>query len=105
MARLAEHKPQVLGVTTSWEGGNRGLWPHLTMEPGHHQLGLSTGGDEPDLDSVVVAEYEEQRHVRALAVQTGVVDVRRLEPGPGDLALGVLCWLVESLHLVDKSCK
>ena len=75
------------------------------MEPGHHQLGLSAGGDEPDLDSVVVAEDKEQRHVGALAIQTGVVDVGRLEPGPGDLAFGVLCWLVESLHLVDKSCK
>ena len=83
---------------------------HLTMEPGHHQLGLSATRDQPDLDPVVVAEDQQQRHgpssqVRPLAVEAGVVDVGGLEPGPGDLALGVLARLVERLDLVNESCK
>ena len=81
---------------------------HLTVEPGHHQFGLPAARNEPDLDPVIVAEDQKERHgtsshVRALAVQAGVVDVRRLKPGPGDLALGVLAGLVERLDLVNKS--
>ena len=78
------------------------------MEPGHDQLGLPTARDEPDLDAVVVAEDQEERHhparhVGPVTVQAGIVDVRRLKARPGDLALGVLPGLMEGLHLVYKS--
>ena len=78
------------------------------MEPGHDQLGLSAAGNEPYLDAVVVAEDQQQRHDSArhvcpVTVEAGVVDVRRLEPGPGHLTLGVLSGLVEGLDLVNKS--
>ena len=78
------------------------------MKPGHDQLGLPTARDEPDLDAVVVAEDQEERHhsarhVGPVTVQAGIIDVRRLEPGPGHLALGVLPGLVEGLDLVNKS--
>ena len=78
------------------------------MEPGHDQLGLPAARDEPDLDAVVVAEDQEERHhaarhVGPVTVQAGIIDVRRLEPGPGNLALGVLPGLVEGLDLVNKS--
>ena len=78
------------------------------MEPGHDQLGLPAPGNEPYLDAVVVAEDQEERHdaprhVGSITVQAGIVDVRRLKPGPGDLALGVLSGLVEGLDLIYKS--
>ena len=78
------------------------------MEPGHDQLGLSAGWNEPDLKSIVVSEDQQERHdaprhVGPVTVQAGIIDVGRLEPGPGDLALGVLAGLVEGLHLVNKS--
>ena len=81
---------------------------HLTMKPGHNQLGLAAGWNEPYLDAVVVAEDQQQRHDSArhvcpVTVEAGVVDVRRLEPGPGHLALGVLAGLVEGLDLINKS--
>ena len=82
--------------------------PHLTMKPGHNQLGLAAGWNEPYLDAVVVAEDKQQRHHSArhvcpVTVEAGVVDVRRLEPGPGDLTLGVLPRLMKGLDLVNKS--
>ena len=78
------------------------------MKPGHNQLGLPAGWNEPYLDAVVVAEDQEERHdaarhVGSITVQAGIVDVRRLKPGPGDLALGVLSGLVEGLDLIYKS--
>ena len=84
---------------------------HLTVEPGEYKLGLATGGDDPDLDTIVVAQHQQQRHpspaphtLTGLGVQAGVVDVRLLEPGPGHLTLGVLVRLVQSLDLVDEPC-
>ena len=80
------------------------------MKPRHDQLGLSAARDEPDLDSVVVSEDEQERHgaarhVRHLTVEGGVVDVRRLKPGPGHLTFWVLARLVKSLDLVNESWK